>query len=123
MKYSWNVPRAPLFVESLGKALISKQVKSTLNDMTSIVKANVQFEAPVGASAMLRNKIGTAITGLIGKVFTGVSYAIVIEKGRRAAPVSRDANLEVWIRRSRKGLLRKLARFMALWLIASAWQE
>lgn len=103
IEYKWNIPKVPLFNAKSAQMVFNKEATRSLNIMTSVVSTNVSFSAPAGATGRLKNSIGTSVSNNVGRVFTGVKYAGVIERGRRAAPVSMDADLERWIRLSKKG--------------------
>lgn len=105
LNYKWNIPNTALFNTQKGIALFKNVTQKRLTNMTSVVKTNVKFSAPVGATTRLRNTVNEEVKGNTGFVFTGVNYAPVIEAGRRAKPVSRaaDPSLIRWLRKTRKG--------------------
>lgn len=103
MIIKFKVPKSALFVPQKFTALMAKTTNVAVNDMTEVLKFNIRKEAPVGATTQLKNTVQSTVNKNVGRVFTGVDYAVVIEKGRRAAPVARGANLKIWIRRSKKG--------------------
>ena len=107
VKFEWKIPKIPLFNPKQANALFDKQINKSLNTMTTVVQTNISFDAPAGATGRLKNSIGTSISTNKGRVFTGVNYAPVIEKGRKAAPVSSSADIGLrnWIRQSTKGKL------------------
>ena len=105
VQFKWKIPKIPLFNHKEASALFQKEGTKTLNIMTTVVSTNIQFSAPVGATGELKNTIGTSVSYPVGSTFTSKKYAPVIEKGRKAAPVSAqaDASLSAWIRLSTKG--------------------
>ena len=105
LNYNWKIPNTALFNTQKGKALFNKVTQKHLTNMTTVVKTNVKFSAPVGATTRLRNTINDEIRGNKGLVFTGVNYAPIIEVGRRPGPVAQAAtpSLVRWLRKTRKG--------------------
>jgi len=105
IKFNYKLPKSAIFNPEKAQALFGTQMTSTINDIVSVIKINIQNEAPVGATSQLRNTIGSTVTPKRGVVFTGVDYAVVIEKGRKAAPVAKAANesLKKWMQTTRKG--------------------
>ena len=98
-----KVPKISLFSKTRSKEVIRKIQKRGLNDMLLTFQRNIKTEAPKGATADLKNNIFTENFTTHGKVFATAPYANVIEKGRRAAPVAQEADIEGWIRRSTSG--------------------
>ncbi len=103
MSVTFKIPKISLF--NIGKATktIMDVQRGAMDDILITVQRNVKLEAPVGHTGQLRNNIFTENLGDFGKVFATAEYAPVIEFGRRAAPVSRNADLIRWIRLSTKG--------------------
>ena len=104
-KFELKKPNIKLFDRNKSQAFIKQEVGKTIDTITSVVKTNIVFGAPVGGTGNLKNSIKSERDGFTGSVFTNVGYASVVENGRRAAPVaeSADDDLRVWITRSRKG--------------------
>ena len=105
VEYRWKIPDIALYSEGKSKEVFTKNATRTLNNMTIILEQNMKKTAPVGHTAQLINSIQTAVKGFTGSVFSTAKYASIINRGRGAAPVSRDASIEAWIRLSKKGQL------------------
>lgn len=102
MKYDLKIPKIKLFDKTEAMKFVKAETQKTIDIMTSKVQANVKFGAPVGVTSELRNTIYTSRTGFTGRVYSGVDYGIIIEKGRKKAPVS-YRHLVRWVQKSRKG--------------------
>jgi len=87
------------------KSIITAEVNKSFQGLSAVIQSNVIFSAPVGATGQLRNSIESEVGVNQLEVFTALSYAPVIEQGRKAAPVSSSADqaLALWIRKSTKG--------------------
>jgi len=105
IKFKYKFPKTALFDPAKTQKLFGTKIKSAMNDILSVARLSIQKEAPKGATSQLINTIGTSQSENKGLVYTGVDYAVVIEKGRKAAPVSQaaDQSLTMWMRKSRKG--------------------
>lgn len=105
LNYKWKIPDTALFNTQKGQTLFNRVTTKRLTAMTSVVKTNVKFSAPVGATSRLKNTINDEVSKNTGRVFTGVNYAPIIEAGRKPGPVSpaADPGLIRWLRKTRKG--------------------
>ena len=104
IKFNYKLPKSAIFNPEKAQALFGTQMTSTINDIVSVIKINIQNEAPVGDTAQLRNTIGTTVSQRRGTVFTGVDYAIVVEQGRAAGKRQPPSDALInWLRRTAKG--------------------
>lgn len=104
-----DVPDIVLFDTKKSETLINKESRIAMDS----ILINLQFEivslTPVGVSGDLRSSIQTEVKELpdklIGVVFAGKKYALAVDQGRKAAPVSElgQASLSRWIDKSAKG--------------------
>ena len=97
-------PKTALFDLSKAQKMFKKDIKAFLSDVIPTLQTSIRNEAPHGNTGNLKNTIGTSIKDLIGSVFTGTNYAVVVEKGR--APGKRNppaAALMSWLRLSTAG--------------------
>ncbi|KKL59746.1 hypothetical protein LCGC14_2212260, partial [marine sediment metagenome] len=88
-----KIPKIALFSKTRSTEVIKKIQKRNLNDMLITYQRNIKTEAPVGATSQLLNNIFTENFTTFGKVFATAPYADVIEQGRRAKPVSMEADI------------------------------
>lgn len=106
MKFVLETPNIPLFNVAKAQKLFATDITKTLDTMMNKTVNNLMFTAPTGATNQLRNSIDSERIGkMAGRVFVGVNYGVIIEKGRRPAPVASSAipGLIRWLRSSKKG--------------------
>jgi hypothetical protein len=103
MKIELVKPTDALFNPPKAKEMFDVQIRKAVNDITSAAKASIQMEAPVGGTSQLRNTIRSIIGNNVGRVVTGVNYAIWVEKGRRPGKQPPLAPLMRWLKSAPKG--------------------
>ncbi len=103
MQLKFKVPNTALFDPVKAKALFSKDINIYLDKSLMTIQSNIKVEAPV-FEGQLRNSIHTERDNLIGRVISGVDYAVVLNEGRKpGATPPPSSSLIGWIRRSAKG--------------------
>lgn len=115
VKFKFDTKGIALFNLNKASTRIKKLAKTSLNSMLGTAQRNIGIQAPVGATGQLRDDVSLEIRELSGRVFAGSPYAIVINDGRKASPVSKDADPSLirWLRVTRKG------RKMLVWTRAN----
>lgn len=102
-------PNIMLFKESAAQQMIDRETMKTINRALITIGNRVRSLTPVGASGDLRSSIRSSVkmrrNDIIGRLFTGKKYAMVVEEGRKASPVSKTGqrSLKRWIMLSSKG--------------------
>ncbi len=101
----FKTPKTPLFDPALAKTFFDTNKTKFFDKILPVIQTGIKLKAPAGATVELKNSIKTRVTGDSGFIFTDLSYAVVVNDGRRAAPVSAsaDASIAAWIKRSTKG--------------------
>lgn len=111
-----RIPDLPLFIPAEAKAVVDSLTRDALQAALSYVAGQVAERAPrnFGALAQSFQASPAGTTGgieilgvspqsqLVGRVFSSLPYAIVMEEGRRPGfPVSRAgiASIALWVRR------------------------
>ena len=103
--FKFDTKSLALFDPKKATARIKKLSKRTVSDMLITTSNNIKNQAPLGATGQLRLEINTELRPLSGRVFAGAPHAIIIERGRKVAPVAKsaDPSLTAWLRSTRKG--------------------
>jgi hypothetical protein len=100
-----KVPKTGMFTKGI-RNIYDKEVARTLDIGLENFRNQVVFRVPIGATKRLVNSVMTERKGDTGKVFVNAKpYDIVVERGRRAAPVSKNADNDIirWLRLSPSG--------------------
>lgn len=88
---------------------MSRESLIKLDNILIELQRSIAAVTPVGASGDMRSSLGTRIVRklgvFIGEVFFGKKYAIVVNDGRKEAPVSKTGQIGLsrWIEKSSKG--------------------
>jgi len=104
-----KMPNTKLFDLSEGTRAIKQEAIKAMNRAVAVIESNVISEAPVGATGDLRSSINSNVksTGqsVIGIVFAGKRYAMPVNDGRKASPVSATGQLSIkrWVEKSSGG--------------------
>jgi hypothetical protein len=99
----------PVLDGNKASKVIEKEGGIRLNNVLLTIQNSIATVTPVGATGDLRSSLRTDIKrkggNLIGSVFFGKKYALPVNDGRKASPVSRlgQQGLARWIEKSRKG--------------------
>lgn len=103
--FKYKVPNLAVLNAEKGAKVTQKLISKYLSDIIPEIQTNIKVKAPVGATGSLRDGIQMKITGNTGRVFTTAPYSAVIERGRKAAPVSQkaDPSLARWLKATDKG--------------------
>jgi hypothetical protein len=99
----------PLFDSKDASKVIEKESRRKLDNILLTLQTSIAEVTPVGATGDLRSSLKTEIKQksgkMIGSVFYGKKYALPVNDGRKASPVSQQGQrgLMRWIQKSRKG--------------------
>lgn len=132
------LPDIPLWVPEQARAALLELTRQTMHLALQYAAGHISDEAPVGVSGALAQSFGAdpatttggieltgaTPTGLQGRVFSSLPYAIVVDQGRRAgSPVSREGVEAIGLWAQRKLGLTADQADQAKWAIARAiWQ-
>ena len=99
----------PIVDSKKAEKVIEKESVNRMNNVLLSIQNEVSKETPVGSTGDLRSSLNTEIKrvagNLIGSVFFGKKYALPVNDGRKASPVSvvGQRGLSRWIQKSTKG--------------------
>lgn len=108
-KYKLKKPRINLFDPVATERILTQEGKIAMDSSLIEIQNEVIKETPVGVAGDLRSSIGTElfITGgfFQGVVFAGKKYALPLNFGRKASPVSviGQQSLARWVEKSTAG--------------------
>jgi hypothetical protein len=103
VKFKLKVPDTALFDVNKAKRLFQNDFDRYLDDSLSYIQANIKSEAPV-FDGLMRDTIHTERDNLIGRVVSGVDYAVAVNEGRRPGKTPPPSSALIgWISRSAKG--------------------
>jgi hypothetical protein len=104
-----SVSDIPITNPQKGKRVIDIDSRRNLDNILLTIQKEVAELTPVGATGDLRSSLRTNVrkkgANIIGEVFFGKKYALPVNDGRKASPVSIQGQrgLSRWIEKSRKG--------------------
>jgi hypothetical protein len=104
---SFKKPDIAFFDMAKVKSIFGKRIGGSIAEVLENSRNEIFRRAPHGVSGYLKSTIGTNQPSYFeGEVFVTAPYAIIVERGRRAAPVSQsaDAGLIRWLTKTRQGI-------------------
>ena len=108
-RITFKTPNVKLFNFKGAVSMFNKESRKAVDRSLAILQFNIVQLTPVGATGDLRSSINTKVDErkgeILGVVFAGKTYALPVELGRKASPVSKTGQLSLtrWILKSSGG--------------------
>lgn len=97
------IQQSALFNTAKAQQILAEESQSTLDRIIPKIHTSVVKAAPIGADGRLAGSIGFDLRPKAGRVFVGVAYGAVVERGRAPGSFPPIRPIQRWLSGSVKG--------------------